>query len=59
VILPGCAADGDATLLLTMTLQTQAGEISLLWLIAGRALMGLGNTLILAALIGTTLCGCA
>jgi hypothetical protein len=39
--------------------KTQAGEISLLWLIAGRALMGLGSTLILAALIGTTLFGCA
>jgi hypothetical protein len=57
VIVPGCAADGVATLLLAMTLQTQAGEISLLRLIAGRALMGLGNTLILAALIGTTLFG--
>ncbi len=55
VILLGCAVDLAATLALAGMLHTQGGGIGILWLAAVLALMGLGNTLTLPALIGATL----
>ncbi|WP_052597413.1 MFS transporter [Luteipulveratus mongoliensis] len=57
VILLGCAVDLVATVLLAAMLQVQGGDIGVPWLAAALALMGLGNTLILPALIGATLSG--
>lgn len=57
VILLGCAIDLLANLALALTLNLQGGHVAVLWLAATLALMGLGNTLILPALIGATLSG--
>ncbi|RKN43209.1 MFS transporter [Streptomyces hoynatensis] len=57
VILLGCAIDLFANLALALTLHLQGGHVDVLWLAAALALTGLGNTLILPALIGATLSG--
>jgi Na+/melibiose symporter-like transporter len=52
VILAGCAIDLVGTVGLAVILHQQAGVV---WLAAALAVLGLGNTLILPALIGVTL----
>ncbi|MET9259711.1 MFS transporter [Amycolatopsis sp. NPDC004079] len=55
VILLGCAADLAAMLGLAIALDLRGGAIESWWLAIVLALLGLGNSLILPALIGTTL----
>jgi EmrB/QacA subfamily drug resistance transporter len=55
VIRIGCAVDAVAIVLLAVLLQTQGGAVSVPWLVAGLALIGLGNTLILPTYLGVAL----
>jgi EmrB/QacA subfamily drug resistance transporter len=57
VILLGCAVDLVATFALALMLHSRGGNIGIPTLAVALALMGLGNTLILPALIGATLSG--
>jgi MFS family permease len=55
VIRIGCAVDAAAILLLATLLSTQGGAVAVPWLVAGLALIGLGNTLVLPTYLGVTL----
>ncbi|TCC37398.1 MFS transporter [Kribbella capetownensis] len=57
VILAGCVIDGVADVLLALALHIHGASITVPWLVIGLGLMGLGNTLVLPALIGATLAG--
>jgi EmrB/QacA subfamily drug resistance transporter len=55
VIRIGCAVDAVALVSLAALLSARGGGIAVPWLVAGLALIGLGNTLILPTYLGVTL----
>jgi MFS family permease len=55
VIRIGCAVDAAAILLLATLLSTDGAAVPVPWLVAGLALIGLGNTLVLPTYLGVTL----